>query len=94
VLESESGAPVVAPTLDIGVVVGPSEVLSQFFGDGVEVQRGVTVVPAEYLECRQIVFGLRLREMGEADLALIALAIVGDKEQVVYGPSGTLAAIG
>ena len=57
-------------------------------------QRRVEVIPAEHLERRQILSGLGLREMGEADLPLIALAVVRDEEQVVYGPGGTLGAIG
>ena len=32
--------------------------------------------------------------MGEADLALLALAVVGDEEQVVRGPGGALGAVG
>ena len=35
-----------------------------------------------------------LREVGEADLALVALAVVGDEEQVVRGPGRALGAVG
>ena len=40
--------------------------VGKLLGDSIEVQRRVEVVPAEHLEGRQVVPGLRLREMGEA----------------------------
>src|SRR6185369_876822 len=57
-------------------------------------KRSVEVVPAEYLESRQVVAVLRPREVGEADLPLVPLAVVGDEEQVVRGPGGALGAVG
>ena len=59
VAQREGGAPALAPGLDVGVVVGPGEMLGQFSGDGVEVQRRVEVVPAEHFQGRQIVSVLR-----------------------------------
>ena len=55
-----------APGLGVAVVVGPGEVLGQLPGDGVEVQRGVEVVPAEHLEGRQVVAVLRPSRSGRS----------------------------
>ncbi len=66
VAQGEGGAPALAPGLDVGVVVGPGEVLGQLLGDGVEVQRRVEVVPAEHLEGRQVVAVLRPARSGRS----------------------------
>ena len=76
------------------LVVGPGQVCGQFAGHGVEVQWRVQVVPAEHLEGGQVVAVLRPREVGEADLARVPLAVVGDEEQVVGRPGLTLGGIG
>ena len=39
-------------------------------------QRSVKVIPAEHLKGRQILLGLGLGKMGEADLPLITLAVI------------------
>ena len=51
----EGGAPALSPSLGVVLIVGPSEVVAQLAGDGVEVERRVEVVPAEYLEGGQVV---------------------------------------
>ena len=66
VAQGEGGAPARAPGLGVVVVVGPGEVLGQLAGDGVEVQRGVEVVPAEHLEGRQVVAVLRPARSGRS----------------------------
>ena len=45
-----------------------------------EVQGGVEVVPTKHLERGQIVIGVRLREVCEANLPFFALTIIGDEE--------------
>ena len=69
VAKREGGAPLLAPRNRITVILGPGEVLCQLYGNGVEVQRGVAVVPTEHLEGRQIVAVTGCREVGEADLS-------------------------
>ena len=86
VAQCEGRAPALAPGVGVVLVVGPSEVIAQLSGDGVEVERRVEVVPSEHLEGRQVVAVLGLREVGEGDPAFLALAVVGDEEQVVGGP--------
>ena len=54
--------------------------------DIVQVKGCVAVVPAENLERRQVGFLSILREVGETDLPLRPLAIVGDEQQVVRLP--------
>ena len=90
----EGGAPALAPCAGVTVVLGPGKVLGELRGNGVEVQRGVAVVPAEHLEGRQVVAVRGCREMGKADLPLVAHAVVGDEEQVILGPGGPLGAVG
>ena len=62
--------------------------------DGVEVKRRVEVVPSEHLEGGQVVAVPGLREVGKGDAALVALAVVGDEEQVVGGPGLALGLVG
>ena len=62
--------------------------------DIVQVKRSVAVVPAEYLERWQVGFLSVLGEVGETDLPLRALAIVGDEEEVVHLPCRTVSAVG
>jgi hypothetical protein len=69
-------APAVSPSFDVRIVCRPSEVLRQLFGDIIEVQRCIEIVPAQHLEGRQIVAVLSLGKMREANLPLIALTIV------------------
>ena len=59
-----------------------------------KVERRVEVVPSEHLEGRQVVAVLGLREVGEGDPAFLALAVVGDEEQVVGGPGLALGLVG
>jgi hypothetical protein len=94
VAERERGAPALAPGFGIAVIGGPGEVLAQFAGHGVEVQRGIAVVPAEHLEGWQIVAVLRAGELGEADLPLLPFPVVGDEEQIVRSPGGAFGAVG
>ena len=81
--QREGSTPSLAPGVDVGLVVWPREMLCQFSGDVVEVQGCIEVVPAEHLQRRQVVSVRGLGEVGEADLALVALAVVRDEEQVV-----------
>ena len=94
VAQCEGGAPALAPSVGIALVVGPSEVVGQLAGDGVEVKRRVEVVPSEHLEGGQIVVVMGLREVGEGDPAFVALAVVGHEEQVVGGPGLALGLVG
>ena len=95
VAQRERGAPVLAPGIGVvALVVRPGEVVGQLAGDGVEVERRVEVVPAEYLEGGQVVAVPGLREVREGDPALLALAVVGDEEQVVGGPGLALGLVG
>ena len=94
VAQGKGGAPADAPVFRVGVVVGPGEVLGQLPGDCVQMEGRVEIVPAEHLEGWQIVTVLHPREVGKADLALVSLAVVGDKEQVVRGPGGALGVVG
>ena len=94
VAKREGGAPLLAPRAGVTVVLGPGKVLGELRGNGVEVQRGVEVVPAEHLEGRQVVAVRGRREMSEADLPLVTHAVVGDEEQVILGPGGPLGAVG
>ena len=77
-----------APFFQIVWVVGPGELLNELIRHVVEVEGGVQVVPAEDLEGGQVVLLAMLGKVGEADLALLALAIVGDEKQVVCLPGG------
>ena len=43
--ECEGPPPLLAPPVNVSLVVGPSEVLVQIAGDGVEMERRVAVVP-------------------------------------------------
>ena len=90
----EGGAPALAPSVGIVLVVGPCEVVGELAGDGVEVERCVEIVPAEHLERGQVVAVPGLREMRKGDAALLALAVVGDEEQVVGGPGLALGLVG
>ena len=78
--QGERSAPLLAPSLDVRVVVGPGKVAGELLGHVVEVERGVEVVPAEYLEGREVVAVLSLREVGEGDPPLVALAVVRNEE--------------
>ena len=90
----EGGAPALAPSVVVALVVGPGEVVGQLASDGVEVERRVQVVPAEHLECGQVVAVLGLREVREGDPAFRAIAVVGHEEQVVGGPGLALGPVG
>ena len=90
----KGGAPALAPSVGVALVVGPGEVVGQLAGDGVEVERRVQVVPAEHLEGGQVVAVLGLREVREGDPAFLALAVVGHEEQVVGGPGLALGLVG
>ena len=90
----EGGAPALAPGVGVVLVVGPGEVRGQLACDGVEVERRVKVVPAEYLEGRQVVAVPGLREVRKGDAAFLALAVVGHEEQVVGGPGLALGLVG
>ena len=65
---------------------GQASLLGERVRDVVEVERRVEVVPAQHLEGRQVGLLRVLREVGEADLTLVALAEVGNEEQVVRLP--------
>jgi len=58
--------------------------------DIVKVKNCVAVVPAEHLERRQVGFLCVLSEVGETDLPLGALAVVGDEQQVIRLPCSTV----
>ena len=94
VAQCEGRAPALAPGVGVVLVVRPGEVVAQLAGDCVEVERGVEVVPSEYLEGRQVVAVLGLREVGEGDAALPPLAVVGHEEQIVGGPRLTFGLVG
>ena len=66
----------------------------QRVSDIVEVKGGIAVVPAEHLERRQVGFVCVLGEVGEADLPLVALAVVGDKKEVIRLPGCAVSAVG
>ena len=59
VAQGEGCTPARAPGFGVVLVLRPGEVLGQLAGHGVEVKRGVEVIPAEHLEGRQIVAVLR-----------------------------------
>ena len=80
--------------LSVLVVVGPGELFVERVRDVVEVQGRVEVVPAEHLERRQVGLCSVLGEVGEADLPLVALAVVGNEEQIVRRPGRALGAVG
>ena len=94
VAQLEGGAPALAPSVGVVLVVGPSKVVGQLVGDSVEVERRVEVVPSEHLQGRHVVAVLGLREVGEGDSALLAVAVVGHEEQVVGGPGLALGLVG
>ena len=94
VAQCEGRAPALAPGLGVVLVVGPGEVVGQLVGDVIEVERRVEVVPTEHLECGQVVADPGPREVREGDPALLALAVVGDEEQVVGGPGLALGVVG
>jgi hypothetical protein len=58
------------------------------------VKRRVEVVPTQHLKGGKVCAVRRLRKMGKADAALVALAVVGDEEQVVRGPGLPLRLVG
>ena len=76
VAKRKDGTPLLAPGVDVFFVGRPREPVGQFGGNRVEVQCRVTVVPAEHLERGQIVPVQRGREVREADLAVVADAVV------------------
>ena len=94
VAQCEGRAPALAPGVEVVLVVWPGEVVAQLAGNGVEVERRVEVVPAEYLEGGQVVAVPGLREVREGNAAFLALAVVGDEEQVVGGPGSALGLVG
>ena len=94
VAQLEGGAPALAPGVWVVLVVGPSKVVGQLVGDGVEVERRVEVIPSEHLEGRQVMAVPGLGEVSEGDPAFLALAVVGHEEQVVGGPSLALGLVG
>src|SRR5208283_19015 len=51
------------------------------------------VVPPENLERRQVVPVRRAREMGKGDLPAIALAVIGNEEEIIGGPCRTIGAV-
>ena len=94
VAQFEGGAPVLAPSVGVVLVVGPGEVVGQLLCDSVEVERRIEVVPSKHLEGGQVVAVLGLREVREGDPAFLALAVVRDEEQVVGGPGLALGPVG
>ena len=95
VAQGEGRAPALAPRLDVGVVVGPGELLASAPRRR---RRGAARVSRlsqpSTLRVGRSWPSCGLREVGEADLALVALAVVGDEEQVVRRPGGALGAVG
>ena len=91
----KADAPALAPGLDVVVVVGPGELARVSSWRRASRCSAVSRLSQPSTlrvgrSCRPAVFG----EVGEADLALVALAVVGDEEQVVRGPGRPLGAVG
>ena len=94
VAQGEGGAPALAPGLGVGVVVWPGEMLGQFPATASRCSAVSRLSQPSTLSVGRSCPSAALREVGEADLALVALAVVGDEEQVVRGPGGALGAVG
>ena len=86
VAQREGGAPPLTPGVDVLLVGRPSETVGQIGGYGVEAQRGVTIIPAQHLERRQVAPVPRGREVRKADPPGVARAVVGDEQQIVRRP--------